>query len=137
MFFDTPSRVIFEVDYENSGEVKVVCETDSVNVYQIENENSYKITREFLSAIGRCYIPPLWAFGYPNDEWERGIDDQLLVGGSIMMTPILEEGATTRKVYLPEDMTMVKYNGKEYELYADDGMTKEYSFKNVKTLQKQ
>jgi len=69
VFFDTPARVLFEVDYNNSGEIKVVCETDSVKVYQIENENSYQITREFLAAVGRSYIPPLWAFGYGQSRF--------------------------------------------------------------------
>ncbi|MBQ8518043.1 MAG: alpha-glucosidase [Agathobacter sp.] len=69
VFFDTPARVLFEIDYCNSGEIKVVCETDCVNVYQIEQENAYLITREFLSAIGRAYIPPLWAFGYGQSRF--------------------------------------------------------------------
>lgn len=69
VFFDTPARVLFEIDYQNSGKIKVVCETDSVNVYQIEQENAYQIAREFLGAIGRCYIPPLWAFGYGQSRF--------------------------------------------------------------------
>lgn len=68
IFFDTPGRVVFEIDYENSGEIKVVCETKNLNVYQIENENAYEITKEFLRAIGRSYIPPLWAFGYGQSK---------------------------------------------------------------------
>lgn len=64
IFFDTPSKVVFEIDYENSGEIKVLCDTINLNIYQIESENSYEITKEFLRAIGRSYIPPLWAFGY-------------------------------------------------------------------------
>ena len=31
-----------------------------------------------------------------------------------MMAPVLEEGAAGRKVYLPEPMTMVRYDGKEF-----------------------
>lgn len=69
IFFDTPGRVIFEIDYEGSGEIRVICETDSVNVYQIENADSYQITRELLRAIGRSYIPPLWAFGYGQSRF--------------------------------------------------------------------
>lgn len=69
IFFDTPGRVVFEIDDEHSGIIKVVCETDNLNVYQIENETSYLITREFLSAIGRSYIPPLWAFGYGQSRF--------------------------------------------------------------------
>ena len=69
IFFDTPARVVFEIDYKNSGEVKVLCETDSVKVYQIEEKDAYQITRRFLSAVGRAYIPPLWAFGYGQSRF--------------------------------------------------------------------
>lgn len=69
IFFDTPGRVIFEIDYENSGRIRVICETDSVNVYQIENADAHQITRELLGAIGRSYIPPLWAFGYGQSRF--------------------------------------------------------------------
>ncbi len=69
IFFDTPSKVTFEIDYESSGEIKVVCETQDLCVYQIENKNSYEITKEFLKAIGQSYIPPLWAFGYGQSRF--------------------------------------------------------------------
>lgn len=69
IFFDTPAKVTFEIDYENSGEIKVISETRDLNVYQIENENAYEITKEFLRAIGQSYIPPLWAFGYGQSRF--------------------------------------------------------------------
>lgn len=59
------------------------------------------------------YIKPL-AFLYPDDPRTRGIEDQLLVGDSLMMTPIVHEGETTRTVYLPEDMTQVTYDGRGF-----------------------
>lgn len=64
VFFDTPSVVTFEIDWEGSGKVRVICETDSLKLYQIQGGNAYEITRTLLAAIGRSYIPPLWAFGY-------------------------------------------------------------------------
>lgn len=69
IFFDTPGKVTFEIDHQGSGEIKVVCETDSLNVYQIEKETSYEITKEFLRAIGPAYLPPLWAFGYGQSRF--------------------------------------------------------------------
>lgn len=56
------------------------------------------------------FIKPL-AFAFPNDKRTKNIEDQLIVGESLMMTPILEEGKTSRTVWLPQNMTMVKYNG--------------------------
>lgn len=69
IFFDTPSKVTFEIDYNNSGKIDIVLETNSVNVYQIEGSTSYDITRKFLHAIGRSYIPPLWAFGFGQSRF--------------------------------------------------------------------
>lgn len=69
VFFDTPSKVTFEIDYQGSGEIKVVCETRDLNVYQTEGENSYAIVRAFLRAIGQAYLPPLWAFGYGQSRF--------------------------------------------------------------------
>lgn len=69
IFFDTPARVVFEIDYRRSGQIRVVCETTDLNVYQIEGRSSYEISREFLRGIGRCYIPPLWAFGYGQSRF--------------------------------------------------------------------
>ena len=71
---------------------------------------------EYMKAAltGDLFISPL-AFGYPGDERARSIDDQPLVGCSIMLAPILEEGAKCRTVWLPEDMTMVRFDGSEFE----------------------
>ena len=69
VFFDTPAKVLFEVDCEDSGEIKVLCEGKDMVLYQLEGTNSYEITKEFLRAIGRSYIPPLWAFGYGQSRF--------------------------------------------------------------------
>ena len=56
------------------------------------------------------------AFEYKNDERVKTIEDQLLVGESIMITPIYKPNQTGRYVYLPENMMMVKFkNENEYE----------------------
>lgn len=64
IFFDTPARITFEIDYQDSGVIRVICDCADLAVYQIEGDSSYGITRQFLRAAGQCYIPPLWAFGY-------------------------------------------------------------------------
>lgn len=69
IFFDTPAKVTFEIDYRNSGMIRVLCETGDLNVYQIEGSSSYEIARELNRAIGRCYIPPLWAFGFGQSRF--------------------------------------------------------------------
>ena len=67
-FFDTPSRVLFEIDWQNSGEITVTCD-GNVKVIELTGESSYAIVKEFLSLIGRSYIPPLWAFGFGQSRW--------------------------------------------------------------------
>lgn len=69
IFFDTPGRVVFEIDCDDSGKIEAVCEAPDMNVYQIEGENAYEVTKEFLRAIGPSYIPPLWAFGYGQSRF--------------------------------------------------------------------
>lgn len=69
VFFDTPSRVTFDVDVNGSGLLEVLCEGPGVTVYLIHGESPYAIVREFLHAIGRSYIPPLWGFGFGQSRW--------------------------------------------------------------------
>ena len=69
VFFDTPARVTFEIDWQGSGEIRVVCDTKDLNLYQIENGSAYAVCRDLLRAVGRCYLPPLWAFGYGQSRF--------------------------------------------------------------------
>ena len=66
---------------------------------------------EFMKAALRqdMLIRPL-AFDYPGDARARRTEDQLLVGESVMIAPVLEQGAKGRRVYLPEPMTEVRYS---------------------------
>lgn len=66
---------------------------------------------EFMKAALRqdMFIKPL-AFDYPEDARARRIEDQLLVGESVMIAPVLDKGAGGRAVYLPEAMTEVRWS---------------------------
>lgn len=48
------------------------------------------------------------AFDFPEDEDARGVEDQLLLGNELMITPIYTQNATGRYVYLPEEMMLVR-----------------------------
>ena len=52
------------------------------------------------------FFKPL-SFEYPADDFARNIEDQLMVGESIMIAPVYEQNARGRYVYLPEDMLLV------------------------------
>ena len=68
VFFDTPARAVFDVDYKGSGKLNILCE-QGVTVYFVEGESADDIARQLLSAIGRSYLPPLWAFGFGQSRW--------------------------------------------------------------------
>lgn len=69
VFFDTPGRCTFEIDWQNSGIIKVICENPDMVVYTLENDSAYAVARELNRAIGRCYLPPLWAFGFGQSRF--------------------------------------------------------------------
>lgn len=65
---------------------------------------------EYMKAINNSdmLIAPL-AFEY-NDEHVSQVEDQLLVGDSIMIAPVYEQNKKGRYVYLPEDMLLWRVN---------------------------
>lgn len=49
------------------------------------------------------------AFAYPDDEIAVHVEDQILVGESIMIAPIYKQNAIGRFVYLPEKMKLLRF----------------------------
>lgn len=64
---------------------------------------------EYMKAVldNEMYFRPL-AFDYPEDTHAPQVEDQLMVGDSIMIAPVYCQNATGRYVYLPQDMLMVR-----------------------------
>lgn len=54
------------------------------------------------------YLKPL-AFDYETDAFASQVEDQFLLGDSIMIAPVYEQNARGRYVYLPEEMKMVRF----------------------------
>lgn len=54
------------------------------------------------------FFKPL-AFVYPEDDFAREVEDQLMVGDEIMIAPVYTQNARGRYVYLPERMMFVKF----------------------------
>lgn len=147
---------------------------------------------EFVKAALRdeMFIRPL-AFDFEEDAHARDVEDQVMVGESVMFAPVYTQNAKGRYVYLPEDMTQVRMHkgeislkeqksghhfidiplsdvvffirkggavplarpamntrdldtehltligtGTSYELYADDGVTKDVSLENLRVIKK-
>jgi len=57
------------------------------------------LAKEF-PRTGRPILRPLW-YEYPDDEACGKIMDQFMVGSDLVVAPVLEKGATKRKLYLP------------------------------------
>lgn len=72
------------------------------------------IYSEFMkAALGdEMYMAPL-SFAYPQDERAHQVEDQLLVGESIMIAPIYTQNARGRYVYLPEEMKLLRMRSAE------------------------
>lgn len=68
------------------------------------------IYSEFMKAAMRdeMYFRAL-AFDYPQDEQASRVEDQLLVGDSVMIAPVYQQNAKGRYVYLPEEMKQVRF----------------------------
>lgn len=73
IFFDTASRVHFDIGWTNPNLISVTLEQTGVNVYTITSEKSDSIltdiTTQFRRIIGQSYIPPEWALGFQQSRW--------------------------------------------------------------------
>lgn len=60
------------------------------------------IIERFKLAVksGEPVNPPIWWVD-PTDKTAQGIDDQFLLGETILVAPIVKQGAVKRDVYLP------------------------------------
>lgn len=58
------------------------------------------------------YAKPL-AFVFPDDPHAERIEDQLLIGESVMIAPVYEQNARGRNVYLPEEMKLYRMRSPE------------------------
>ncbi len=72
------------------------------------------IYSEFVRAAvtDKLLFAPL-AFLYPNDPVACEIEDQLLFGEGLMLTPVYQANVSGRTVYLPEDMLNVSFHTAE------------------------
>lgn len=56
---------------------------------------------------------------FPDNKIARHVEDQLMVGESIMIAPVYKPNQTGRYVYLPEDMTLVRFRSlSDYDVVA-------------------
>lgn len=72
---------------------------------------AYIYSEYMKSALNsEMYFKPL-SFVYTDDEFSSQVEDQLLVGDSLMIAPVYNQNAKGRYVYLPEEMAMLRFRG--------------------------
>lgn len=72
---------------------------------------AYIYSEYMKSALkSEMYFKPL-SFVYTNDKFASQVEDQLLVGDSLMIAPVYNQNAKGRYVYLPEEMAMLRFRG--------------------------
>ena len=73
---------------------------------------------EFMKAVNNndMLFKPL-CFEYTDDDMAAEVEDQLLVGESIMIAPVYKQNAGGRYVYLPDDMKLCRFRScKDYDV---------------------
>lgn len=99
-------------------------DTRDQEVYRFEQLDSFKqlieciyalvpyIYSEFMKAAltDTMYFKPM-SFVYPEDEQPKEVEDQLMVGESLMSAPVYTQNANGRYVYLPEEMLLIRMRG--------------------------
>lgn len=78
---------------------------------------------------GDMLFKPL-SFVYPDDRKTLSVEDQLIMGDSIMICPVYTQNAEGRCVYLPEDMLEIKFTPAKI---ITSKRKKGYRFVNVAT----
>ena len=77
---------------------------------------------------GYPIIRPMW-WAAPDDHVTHTIGSQFMVGGDLVVAPILEKGATQRDVYLTKGIWKDMITGKEYTVDKNGYFLKAYPVK--------
>ena len=82
------------------------------NILQVRYRLVPYLYSEYMKAClndGMMFRP--LAFDYTSDDFASQVEDQLMIGDSIMIAPVYQQNAKGRYVYLPENMLFVKLSG--------------------------
>jgi alpha-glucosidase (family GH31 glycosyl hydrolase) len=60
---------------------------------------------------GEPILRPVW-FNYPDDRECEAVMDEYMLGGDVLVAPVLQRGAVSRDVYLPRGRWRDDKNGK-------------------------
>lgn len=93
----------------------------------------YWYTQFYLNEkTGRPPMVPLWV-NFPNDTTLFGVDDEYMIGSSLLVKPITTPGATSIDVLFPGDETELWYDVKSMRSYQG-GSTKTFTDISLATI---
>ena len=78
VFFDSPSRVTFDIGYTDYSMLCVTLENPDFEIYIIEEKDAYAVVKAFRKIIGAPYVPPKWAFGVGQSRWGYSTEEDML-----------------------------------------------------------
>jgi alpha-glucosidase (family GH31 glycosyl hydrolase) len=82
------------------GEEAVRLSRDASALHQRFAPYLIKLAHQF-PVTGDPILRPLW-YNSPEDDGTFKISDQFMIGNDVVVAPVLQKGATRRKLYLPE-----------------------------------
>ena len=68
-FLIRPGKVVFDIGYTNSSQLKIILEDGDYELYLIDGGTPDDIITWFRELIGSSYLPPKWAFGFGQSRW--------------------------------------------------------------------
>ena len=89
------------------------------SAYRTAIETRYRLLPYLYSLFhqaatsGAPVIRPLY-YHYPQDEQAVSVEDEFLVGDTLLSAPIYQEGVTSKSVYLPAGIWLDYWSGAEY-----------------------
>lgn len=101
--------------------------TDAKNLIELRYALIPYLYKEYIKAVENndMFFAPL-SFDYEDDENAREIEDQLLVGDSIMIAPVYKQNTTGRSVYLPEKMKLIRF--RSYKDFDEEEIEKGFHY---------
>ena len=76
-FLDTPGKVVFDIGYTNSSQLKITLEDGDYELYLIDGGTPDDIITWFRELIGPSYLPPKWAFGFGQSRWSYASSEEV------------------------------------------------------------
>ncbi|WP_016730267.1 alpha-glucosidase MalA [Saccharolobus islandicus] len=95
-FFNSASKVIFDVGLEEYDKVIVTIPEDSVEFYVIEGPRIEDVLEKYTELTGKPFLPPMWAFGYMISRYSYYPQDKVVELVDIMQ----KEGFRVAGVFL-------------------------------------